>query len=202
MSQHPREMFTSGRDVTQEKTPCRTSHLDFWYSLFWYFLLCSSLFRWDSFFVPGEMPLSCERCILFGNITGGMTYNLLWKKLAESGSQSLLQQTIQTSLVNRTLSLEELVLALNDKYTNVKQKEEVISFKTWKTLVLNKFVNMMHLHKDVLDTGLLHCKAGTNNWTCQEVPGVLPVYIFILYWICHILNDDMVLWKTQTLDRE
>lgn len=100
------------------------------------------------------------------------------------------------------LSLEELFLFLNEKHSNVKMKEEAISFKTWKTLVLNIFVNMMDLHKDFLDIGLLNCKAGTNNLTCQEIPGVLAVYIFILFWICHVLNDDMVLWEMDTSDRE
>lgn len=52
---------------------------------------------------------------------------------------------------------------------------------------------MMHLHKGFLDTELLDCKEGTNNLTYQEIPGVLPVDVFVLFKIYSVLNDDLVL---------
>lgn len=91
-----------------------------------------------------------------------------------------MEQTVGTGLVNRMSSLEKMFLFLNGKkYSNVKLKEKATNFKTWKTFVLN--IYMMHLLKDFLDIGLLSCRVGTNNLTCQEIPGVLPVDIFILF---------------------
>lgn len=40
---------------------------------------------------------------------------------------------------------------------------------------------MMHLHKDFLDKGHLNCKVGTNILAYQDIPGVLPVDVFILF---------------------
>lgn len=111
-----------------------------------------------------------------------MKYNLVWKKLTESGLRSLMEQTVGTSLVNRMLSLEEMFLFLTEKkYSSVKLKEKAISFKTWNMFVFNVFTNMMYLHRDFLDTGFLNCRVGTNNPTCQEIAGVLPVDVFILF---------------------
>lgn len=69
------------------------------------------------------------------------------------------------------LSLEDMLFILNKKkYGNVQMKEKAIIFKTF-----------MHLHKGFMDIGHLNCKVGTNNLTYQEIPGVLPVDVFILF---------------------
>lgn len=48
---------------------------------------------------------------------------------------------------------------------------------------------MMHFHTDFLDTGFLNCKVEKNNLAYQEIPGFSPVDIFILCYICYVLND-------------